>query len=116
MTAVIDEFLRKNGFGPAEDGTSFPIASPSKRPALTQSSLGEAAIPEEAEGYNTPRRLLLENYRHGAPQLAQDDRSPADDDALSAEQTPLAEEENAQPRAPSAPPAPLDIPALIKVG
>ncbi|BEI84001.1 hypothetical protein CcaverHIS002_0406050 [Cutaneotrichosporon cavernicola] len=84
VIAVIDDFLRKNGFGVPRCGTDSPVPSPSKPLSPRQSGRSSTAIPEEREP-NPARRLFLLSYRLGSVTPNALDSPPAGDDTLEPE-------------------------------
>jgi hypothetical protein len=108
---VIDDFLRKNGFGVPRSGTDSPVPSPSKPFNQRPSGLSSATIPEEPEP-NPARRLFLESYRLGSETpSALDDPSILAGNAEVQEDGTSAEQDGAA----TVEPEPFSVQELIKV-
>ncbi|GMK53822.1 hypothetical protein CspeluHIS016_0104080 [Cutaneotrichosporon spelunceum] len=84
VIAVIDDFLRKNGFGTRRGGSGSPAPSHSKAFSQRPSGLSSTVIPEELKP-NPKRRLFLESYRYGSIIPSTLDCPTTDDGALEAE-------------------------------
>ncbi len=109
--AVIDNFLRKNGFGVPRSGSNSPVPSRSKPFNQRPSGLSSTTIPEEPEP-NPARRLFLESYRLGSETpSALDDPSVLAGDAEVREDGPSAEQGGAA----TVEPEPFSVQELIKV-
>ncbi|BEJ14983.1 hypothetical protein CspHIS471_0407500 [Cutaneotrichosporon sp. HIS471] len=110
VIAVIDDFLRKNGFGVPRGGTDSPVPSPSKPFSPRPSGLSSTAIPEEREP-NLARRLFLSSYRFGSVTPSALDSPPAGDDTLEPEaDKPPGEQDSV----PEPEPDPFSIEELLK--
>ncbi|KLT45528.1 hypothetical protein CC85DRAFT_325650 [Cutaneotrichosporon oleaginosum] len=75
VIAVIDDFLRKSGFGAPRSGTdsptrqNLPMPSPSKPFSPRPSGLSSTIVPDEAEPETVPnpaRQLFFNSYRLGS--------------------------------------------------